>query len=256
MNSHKIKILISTAKAKLKNEYEKTFRCSIDLTEELQAELHARYITGVDSRFAEQIENLEYLEEKLELAENKINTKKLSLRKMYIEDILQSGAISSEDSINKTASFLEKIDAVLNNTELTSQPDPTDDIYINLMHPLIINSSWDQYKNGHYRDAVLNSMLAIGDFLRMQSGLDLDGKQLVEQVFSINNPKIIISNLTTESGKNEQLGFMQIVSGAFQGIRNPNAHSLKNEPNDIRTIQYLVIASFIIHKIEEAKAIT
>ena len=46
---------------------------------------------------------------------------------------------------------------------------------------------------------------------------------------------------------------MQIYKGAFQGIRNPKAHSLEHDLTDEKAAQYLVVASLLAQRIEEAK---
>jgi uncharacterized protein (TIGR02391 family) len=71
-------------------------------------------------------------------------------------------------------------------------------------------------------------------------------------VFSIENPLLILSELQTESGKNDQKGFMQIFKGAYQGIRNPKAHSLASDLDSVKAGQYLVFASLMVRRVEEA----
>ena len=55
-----------------------------------------------------------------------------------------------------------------------------------------------------------------------------------------------------ESGQNDQKGFMQIYKGAYQGIRNPKAHSLTHDLTEVKAAQYLVFASLLARRIEEA----
>ena len=82
---------------------------------------------------------------------------------------------------------------------------------IDLLHPIILSSSYQQLRVGHYRDAVFNSVVAVFDLIRSKANIDMDGSNLVKEVFSLSNPKLIISNLNTESGRNEQKGFIQIL---------------------------------------------
>jgi hypothetical protein len=62
-----------------------------------------------------------------------------------------------------------------------------------------------------------------------------------------------MSDLDSESGQNDQKGFMQIYKGAFQGIRNPKAHSLAHDLTEEKAAQYLIFASLLARRIEEAK---
>jgi len=122
-----------------------------------------------------------------------------------------------------------------------------------LLHPVIFAHSFQHYVNGHYREAVLNSVVAIFDLMRERTGLDLDGSALATQVLSLEKPHLILSELDTESGRNDQKGFMQILVGAYLGIRNPKAHSLNHDLDSERTAQYLIFASLLARRIYEAK---
>lgn len=63
-----------------------------------------------------------------------------------------------------------------------------------------------------------------------------------------------MDDLTTESGRNIQSGFSQILSGAMTGIRNPKAHA--NIDNDIdETLRLLCFCGELMDKIEKAKII-
>ncbi len=122
-----------------------------------------------------------------------------------------------------------------------------------LLHAEVIKHALAQYQHGHLRDAVLNSMVAAFDYIRLKTGLkDEDGDALIGKVFSLDKPLLILSELDTESGRNDQKGFMQIFKGAYQGIRNPKAHKLDNDLNALKAAQYLVFASMLIRRVEEA----
>jgi len=123
----------------------------------------------------------------------------------------------------------------------------------NLLHPIIVKSSYQQYCDGHLRNAVCDSITAIFDCIREKTGLDLDGENLISHALSLTDPYIILSELTSESGRNDQKGFIQIFKGAYQGIRNPKAHSLVHNLTEQKAAQYLVLASLLARRIEEAK---
>jgi uncharacterized protein (TIGR02391 family) len=123
----------------------------------------------------------------------------------------------------------------------------------NLLHPLIRKHCYKHYCDGDFREAVLNSIVAIFDYIRWRTGLDIDGAALIDTVFAPNNPRLIMSDLDSETGQNDQKGFMQIFRGAFQGIRNPKAHSLAHDLTEVKAAQYLIFASLLARRIEEAK---
>jgi len=122
-----------------------------------------------------------------------------------------------------------------------------------LLHPVIYEHAFQHYLNGHYREAVLNSIVAVFDLMRTRTGLDLDGANLVGETFSLEKARLVLSELDSESGRNDQKGFMQIFSGAYLGIRNPKAHSLAHDLDQSKAAQYLVFASLLARRVYEAK---
>ena len=122
-----------------------------------------------------------------------------------------------------------------------------------LLHPAIVASSLGQYRNGHLRDAVLNGVIAVFDMLRARTGLNLDGKDLVGQAFGLEKGKLVFSEIETETGRNDQKGFLQIYEGIYTGVRNVKAHSLTHDLNEQKAAQYLVTLSLLARRVEECK---
>jgi len=120
------------------------------------------------------------------------------------------------------------------------------------LHPKIVTSSIKLYEDGHIRDAVLNSIVAVFDFIRERTKLQQDGESLINTAFSLTSPYLIFTELESESGLNDQKGFIQIFKGAYQGIRNPKAHSLSHDLNHEKAVQYLFFASLLARRIDEA----
>ena len=124
-----------------------------------------------------------------------------------------------------------------------------------LLHPVILESSYAQFRDGYFRDAVLNGVVALFDLIRKRSGLDKDGAALVNETFSLDHPLLVFSTLDSESGQNDQKGFMEILRGAYQGIRNPKAHSLSwTDLDEHKAAQYLVFVSLLARRVDEAVA--
>jgi uncharacterized protein (TIGR02391 family) len=122
-----------------------------------------------------------------------------------------------------------------------------------LLHPAIVASSLDQYRHGHLRDAVLNGVIAVFDMIRSRTGFKLDGKDLVGQAFGIEKGKLVFSEIESETGKNDQKGFLQIYEGIYTGVRNVKAHSLNHDLNQQKAAQYLVTLSLLARRVEECK---
>lgn len=121
-----------------------------------------------------------------------------------------------------------------------------------LLHPRIKNHSYQLFLDGHLREAVMNSITAVFDFIRERTSCAEDGDRLIGKVFSLDRPILILSELGTESGCNNQKGFMKIFQGAYLGIRNPKAHTLAHDLNPHAAAQYLVFASLLARRVEDS----
>ena len=121
-----------------------------------------------------------------------------------------------------------------------------------MLHPIVRRCALQQYRDGHLREAVLNAFVAIFDIIRRRTKIDADGVRLIGAAFSIENPRLIFSELETESGQNDQKGFIQILQGAYQGVRNPKAHSLQHDLDRRKAAEYLIFASLLARRVAEA----
>src|SRR3569833_2085661 len=122
----------------------------------------------------------------------------------------------------------------------------------NLLHVDVAKNAMPHFVNGHFREAILNSVIAVFDLIRSRTSLSEDGDRLIGKVFSLDSPYLIFSELDTESGQNEQKGFVQILKGLYQGVRNPNSHTLNHDFDEREAAQHLVMASLLAQRIENA----
>jgi uncharacterized protein (TIGR02391 family) len=121
-----------------------------------------------------------------------------------------------------------------------------------LLHPLIARAALRHYEAGDYRNAVLDAVIVIFDEMRARTGLDLDGEALVGQVLSLHAPRLILSELDTQSGRNDQSGFADILRGLYRGVRNPKAHSRVHDLDALKGGQYLVMTSLLMRRVTDA----
>lgn len=123
-----------------------------------------------------------------------------------------------------------------------------------LIHPEIERISRKRFEAGHQADAVETALKHVNsvvkDIVRKSRATELDGSSLMNTAFSPNNPVITLADLSTDSGKNIQQGYMQIFAGAMTGIRNPKAHGVL-EIDDEKAIHLLFLASLLMKKIDE-----
>jgi uncharacterized protein (TIGR02391 family) len=120
-----------------------------------------------------------------------------------------------------------------------------------LIHPVISEYALSQFVNGHYQNAVFDSIKAILQIIRTRVKLNNDGEALITKVFSPNNPMLVFDTMQTETGINIQKGFMMILQGAVKGVRNPTAHGFE-KITQFEALQYLIFASLLADKIDKA----
>ncbi|MDP3988147.1 MAG: TIGR02391 family protein [Candidatus Levybacteria bacterium] len=120
------------------------------------------------------------------------------------------------------------------------------------LHTQIKKVSKELFNDGYYSQAIFEAYKAVVNEVKDISGnKHLDGKPLMEQVFSVNNPIIKFNNLQSQSDKDEQVGLMFLFSGAALGIRNPKAHDYVIQKDPLRTLEYLFFASLLLKRLDE-----
>lgn len=136
---------------------------------------------------------------------------------------------------------------------------PQEDIWA-LIHPMIIKSSKELYINGHYANAAEDAFIEINDRIKKlykkfnpTATKIPDGDAAITIVFSPNKPMVQVCDISTDSGLNEQKGFMFMLQGAMSALRNPKAHENIYLDKD-EAFRRLMFASMLMYKIDEALA--
>jgi uncharacterized protein (TIGR02391 family) len=122
------------------------------------------------------------------------------------------------------------------------------------IHPKIVSIAKSRFESAHYADAAESALKEVNsyvkDIFKRKTGKDSDGADLMFKAFSPNNPIIVLRDLSSESGKNIQQGYMQIFAGAMIGIRNPKAHDNINITEN-RAKHFIYLASLLMYKVDE-----
>jgi len=122
---------------------------------------------------------------------------------------------------------------------------------LDAFHPLVTKYAGKLFADGHYRQAILDTYIALVDQTKSLSGrYDLDGTALMNTVFSPKNPKLSLS-----SHADEQLGFMWLFTGAVMAVRNPKAHAVTPHPDKQATLEWLGFASVLFRILDGATKI-
>lgn len=163
---------------------------------------------------------------------------------------------------NDAASYLTIVNELIPDLEnsideyYSSQPySDMNYVILDLLHPRIITESYSLFKGGRFRDAVLNSIVSVFDLIRERTGIDKDGAELLAEAFSLQRPYLVLSTLDNESGRNDQKGFIQILQGLYQGVRNPKAHTLTIDSSQNIAAQYLIVSSLLCRRVDEAQVL-
>ncbi len=93
------------------------------------------------------------------------------------------------------------------------------------IHPEVYRYCTQELVAENYFHAVFEACKGVAERIREKTGLTDDGGDLVDQVFSIKNPRAAINTLQTESEQSEHKGFANLLKGVFGMIRNPLAHN-------------------------------
>jgi len=124
------------------------------------------------------------------------------------------------------------------------------------LHPRIASAATELYRDGHYRQAVLDASIALVNFVKDKSRRhDLDGATLMRTVFSPNNPIVAFNDLNDQSARDEQEGLMHLFEGAVLALRNPRAHSISFDSPDA-AVDYIAFLSLLAKRLDEAQRAT
>jgi uncharacterized protein (TIGR02391 family) len=111
-----------------------------------------------------------------------------------------------------------------------------------------------RYESLHYADAVEAALKEVNncvkEIVRSKISRELDGASLMRTAFSPSNPLIVLDDLSAESGKDVQEGYMVIFAGVMIGIRNHKTH-YNLDIKDKKAKHLIYLASLLMHKIDE-----
>ena len=128
--------------------------------------------------------------------------------------------------------------------------------YLEKLHPYIYESCSNLFIDGHYTQAIEESVKAVYEYIRRKTNLDIDGENLVNKVFGKNKPILSFGSLDNKNIYNEQVGFMNMLKGFYQGVRHPLAHTQGKKEKMIKAFEYLVMASLFCRRIDDTNKIT
>ena len=123
-----------------------------------------------------------------------------------------------------------------------------------VVHAEVLNYCRAELLDENYFHAVFEATKGVAERIRLLSGLNGDGADLVSKAFAGQQPVLTLGSLTTESEKSEQKGFANLLIGLFGAVRNPLAHAPKtNWPmSEQDALDILTLVSLIHRKLDGA----
>jgi uncharacterized protein (TIGR02391 family) len=91
-------------------------------------------------------------------------------------------------------------------------------------HPEVIRHCREELLRTDHYEAVFEAVKGLGARLREKSGLDEDGRPLVQAALGGKSPRVLLTACTTVTERNEQQGVALLAEGIFAAFRNPAAH--------------------------------
>ncbi len=77
----------------------------------------------------------------------------------------------------------------------------------------------------------------------------------MEHVFSPKNPVLRFNELSDQTDRDEQQGYMMLFSGAVMGLRNPRAHKfIQDDPE--RALEFIAFISLLAKLLNQAKKVS
>ena len=123
-----------------------------------------------------------------------------------------------------------------------------------LLHPKIVEVAKSRFDSKHFADSVEAALKEVSSvvkgLVKAHTGQEFDGANLMNRAFSLETPVIKLSDLSSDSAKDIQKGYLQIFAGTMTGIRNPKAHQNISIDN-IRAIHFLFLASLLMSVVDE-----
>ena len=126
---------------------------------------------------------------------------------------------------------------------------------LNHLHTGILEASADLYADGHYASAIFEAFKAVEERVRGLTDLELIGVNLMNHAFAGDPPQLTLNALDGHVARDEQRGFHQIFAGAMQGIRNEKAHTVVDQHDPARTLDYLGLASLLMRRLDDAERV-
>ncbi len=130
------------------------------------------------------------------------------------------------------------------------------DVRVAALHSGVRTVAERYLDGGHPEVAIFEAFKAVNNRVKEMTGSEDDGQSLMGRTFSGANPKLVLADLSTQTGRNIQEGFRFLFMGAVQGLRNPDAHEQFMPLDESEALEKLAFASMLMRRLDEAELAT
>lgn len=127
------------------------------------------------------------------------------------------------------------------------------------LHDRIKAVSSRQFNDGYFMESIRSALIEVVDQVKRKAGHpkdtdghELDGSSLMSNTMGGQDPIIRFNSLQTDADRDDQKGMMFLFMGAAS-LRNVKAHINLIQKDPEKTIEYLVFASLLLRRLDEAK---
>jgi uncharacterized protein (TIGR02391 family) len=121
------------------------------------------------------------------------------------------------------------------------------------IHPTILQATSELLQNGYYQQAAEEACRTFDGLVKERSGKhELDGAELMQQVFNEKTPILRFNKQETESERRKQKEMMCLYSGAMFVLSNPGAHELLEDDPE-RSLEYIAFISLLAKSLDKSE---
>jgi uncharacterized protein (TIGR02391 family) len=131
-----------------------------------------------------------------------------------------------------------------------------------ITHPEISKVSRSHFKNGNYRNAVLDAAIRLEEMVKQKAnypkdnrGKELSGVALMHSVFDSNKPILSWCKNERQIERDELEGYKLIFAGTVLGIRDTKAHAIF-EIEPLRALKLLTLITLLAELVDASKNLT
>jgi uncharacterized protein (TIGR02391 family) len=123
------------------------------------------------------------------------------------------------------------------------------------LHPEVRRVAEPYVRSGHLGSAVFEVVKAVNLRVKKLAGKESepDNASLMGVVFTVKGPLLELADLSTQTGRDAQDGYMHLFTGVLKAVRNPGAHEPFSTPSLDEALELLSLASMLMRRLDSAR---